>query len=39
MYGPNTLIAKVMGLFFSMDTMIGAQFEQGLATLKAEAER
>ena len=39
MYGPNTLIAKVMGLFFSMDAMIGAQFEQGLATLKAEAER
>lgn len=39
MYGPNTLIGKVMGLFFSMDKMIGAQFEKGLNTLKAEAEK
>lgn len=39
MYGPNNFLSKVMGLFFSMDRMVGAQFEQGLAALKAVAER
>jgi uncharacterized protein YndB with AHSA1/START domain len=32
-------IAKVMGLFFSMDRMIGKDFEAGLASLKAAAEK
>jgi len=39
MYGPNNVFSKLMGLFFSMDTMVGGQFEQGLRALKAEAER
>ncbi len=38
MYGPNNFMSKVMGLFFSMDKMVGAQFEQGLASLKARME-
>lgn len=39
MYGPNRFVTKVMGLFFSMDKMVGGQFEDGLARLKALAER
>jgi len=39
MDGDNTLVAKVMSLFFSMDSMIGGEFEKGLATLKDVAER
>ena len=38
MYGPNPLMAKVMGLFVSMDKMIGGQFETGLNNLKAASE-
>jgi hypothetical protein len=34
MFGPSTYLSKVMGLFFSMDRMIGGQFEKGLANLK-----
>ncbi len=39
MYGPNNFLSKAMGLFFNMDKMVGAQFEQGLVALKAVAER
>jgi uncharacterized protein YndB with AHSA1/START domain len=39
MYGPNNFLSKVMGLFFNMDKMVGAQFEQGLDALKTVAER
>lgn len=39
MDGPSPLIAKVMGLFFNMDTMIGGDFAQGLQNLKAIAEK
>ena len=39
MYGPNNFLSKVMGLFFDMDKMVGAQFEQGLRELKTVAER
>jgi len=39
MDGASPLIAKLAGLFFSMDHMIGADFETGLADLKALAER
>ena len=38
MYGPSPYIAKLMGIFFSMDNMIGKDFEAGLANLKAVAE-
>ena len=38
MYGPTNLMQKVMGLFFSMDRLVGPQFEEGLASLKALAE-
>ena len=39
MYGPNTLLGKVMSLFFDMDSMVGPQFETGLANLKQVAEK
>lgn len=39
MYGPNPLVAKVMQLFVSVDSMVGGDFERGLASLKALAER
>ncbi|MCT7298918.1 SRPBCC family protein [Ralstonia sp. CHL-2022] len=38
MYGPSPFISKVMGLFFSMDAMIGKDFEAGLANLKSAAQ-
>jgi uncharacterized protein YndB with AHSA1/START domain len=37
-HGPNLFIGKVMSVFFSMDEMIGKEFESGLATLKTVAE-
>ena len=30
---------KVMRVFFDMDKMVGGDFEQGLASLKASAEK
>jgi hypothetical protein len=39
MAGPAPFVSKLMGLFISMDTMIGKDFEKGLAQLKATAER
>ena len=38
MHGSSPFVAKLMGLFFSMDRMIGRDFEAGLAKLKAAAE-
>lgn len=38
MFGPSPLIAKVMGLFFSMDDMVGKDFEAGLAKMKQVAQ-
>lgn len=38
MYGPNTFVGKVIGIFMSMDKMIGDNFEAGLAAMKAIAE-
>ena len=38
MHGPNTLMSKVIGLFFSMDKLVGPQFAQGLASLKQVCE-
>ena len=39
MYGPNVFMSKVMGTVMNMDKMIGKDFEQGLANMKAVAER
>ncbi|MCC6225061.1 MAG: SRPBCC family protein [Microthrixaceae bacterium] len=39
MTGPKTLFSKIMGIFMSMDKMIGRDFEKGLAQLKATVEK
>lgn len=39
MAGPAPLLSKVMQVFFSMDKMVGKDFEAGLADLKAAAEK
>ena len=39
MYGPAPYVSKLMGVFVSMDSMIGKDFEAGLANLKAAAEK
>lgn len=38
MFGPSPFVTKVMGVFMSMDDMVGKDFEKGLASLKAIAE-
>lgn len=38
MSGRNGFVGKLMGLLFDMDAMLGKDFDQGLATLKARAE-
>jgi Polyketide cyclase / dehydrase and lipid transport len=38
MSGTNNFMAKVMGMIMNCDKMVGGQFEQGLAALKAVAE-
>jgi hypothetical protein len=38
MVGPETGMTRVMGLFTSMDKMLGPDFEKGLARLGIEAE-
>lgn len=38
MSGKKTLMSKVMGLFMSMDKLVGRDFEKGLAKLKQLAE-
>jgi uncharacterized protein YndB with AHSA1/START domain len=38
MSGKKTLMTKAMGIFTSMDKMIGPDFERGLASLKSVAE-
>ena len=39
MHGPAPFISKLMQVFVSMDTMIGKDFEAGLANLKAVVEK
>ncbi len=39
MHGPSPYISKLMGIFVSMDSMIGKDFETGLVNLKAIAEK
>jgi hypothetical protein len=38
MTGKKTLMTKVMGIFTSMEKLLGPDFEKGLARLKATAE-
>jgi hypothetical protein len=38
MYGPANFVSKLMQVFMSMDKMIGKDFEEGLASMKAIAE-
>ena len=39
MHGPAPYLAKLMSIFFSMDRMVGKDFETGLANLKTVAEK
>ena len=39
MYGKSNFLSKVMCTFMSMDKMVGPDFEAGLASLKAVAEK
>ena len=39
MFGRSPFISKVMGLFFSMERMVGPKFEEGLASIKTLAEK
>jgi uncharacterized protein YndB with AHSA1/START domain len=39
MSGPSNFMTKLMGVFTSMDSMIGKDFEAGLASMKAAAEK
>ena len=39
MRGPAPFVSKLMGVFVDMDKMIGKDFEQGLANLKAATEK
>lgn len=39
MSGPAPFVSKLMGIFVSMDQMIGKDFEKGLAQMKAAAEK
>jgi hypothetical protein len=38
-YGPMPFMSKIMSVFFSMDKMIGGEFEKGLVQLKALVEK
>jgi len=39
MYGPSPFMSKLMGIFFSIDKMVGKDFEAGLEKMKAAAEK
>lgn len=39
MTGPTPFFAKIIHVFFNMDRMVGGDFETGLSSLKAAAER
>ncbi len=39
MRGPSPFISKVIQVFVSMDSMVGKDFETGLANMKASAEK
>lgn len=39
MTGPSAFMTKLMGVFVSMDSMVGPDFEKGLAQMKQVAEK
>jgi hypothetical protein len=39
MNGPSPFISKLMSLVFNMEKMVGPKFEEGLASIKAMAEK
>lgn len=39
MFGPAPFMSKIITVFFSMDSMVGEQFSEGLENLKRLAER
>ena len=39
MHGPSPYLMKLIGIFVSMDSMVGKDFERGLSNLKREAEK
>lgn len=39
MFGPAPFMSKIITVFFSMDSMVGEQFSEGLANLKQLAEK
>ena len=39
MYGPTTFVTRLMHMVFPMDKMVGPQFDEGLASLKAIGEK
>ncbi len=39
MYGPNTLMGKIMSVFMNCEKMVGDQYEEGLRNLKQVAEK
>jgi hypothetical protein len=39
MFGPTPFISKVMQVFVSMDSLIGGDFEKGLAAMKTASEK
>jgi uncharacterized protein YndB with AHSA1/START domain len=39
MYGPSPYISKLMTIFFSMEKMVGGKYDEGLANIKAIAEK
>ena len=39
MHGPSPFLTKLMNVFISMDSLVGKDFETGLANMKAAAER
>ena len=39
MHGPAPYMAKIMHMIFKMDRMFGGQFQQGLSSMKAVAEK
>jgi len=39
MEGPAPYFAKIIHVFINMDSMVGTDFETGLANLKAAAEK
>ena len=38
MHGPSPFMSKLFGVFMNMDTMVGRDFEKGLAGLKTVSE-